>query len=100
LEGQQWEYCHIEIGHADDSCWMCKITYFSPHGITFRELPALKRGRTDSLNPYFKVIGILGMHGWEAISLSTAAAKNLQASGYFKRPIFLGRKIDDLQVML
>lgn len=97
---QQWEYCHIEIGHSDDSCWMCKITYFCPSGVTFRELPALKRGRTDSLNPYYKVIGILGMHGWEAISLSTSLSKNLQASGYFKRPISQGRKIDDLQVML
>lgn len=100
MECQQWEYCHAEINNSEDSSWICKITYFSPQGVTFRELPALKKGRSDSYNPYYKIIGILGLHGWEATSLSTSAPKNIAASGYFKRPILQGRRIDDLQVML
>jgi len=97
---QQWEYCQAEIGFSDDSSWLCKVTYFSPLGVTFRELPALKKGRADNLNPYMKVIGILGLHGWEATSLTTLPPKNFTANGYFKRPMQEGRRIDDLQVML
>lgn len=100
MQELQWEYCLAEIGYSDDSCWTCKITYFSPQGITFKELPSLKRGRADNLNPYYKIIGVLGLHGWEAVSLSTTTLKNLPASGYFKRIITSGRRIDDLQVLL
>lgn len=100
LEIQQWEYCYLDIGCSNDNSWVCKITYFNPGGVTFRELPALKRNRADSVNPYYKIIGILGMHGWEATSLTTSAPKSLTASGYFKRFVTPGRNIDDLQVML
>lgn len=96
----QWEYCYAEVGCSNDSSWTCKITYFGPQGVIFKELPELKKSRTDSLNPYYKIIGVLGLHGWEATSLSTSAPKHITASGYFKRPISQGRRIDDLQVML
>lgn len=100
MEWQQWEYCYADIGSSDDSSWKCKITYFSPQGVTFRELPEIKKARADNANPYYKVIGILGLHGWEATSISTSLNRNLTASGYFKRPILQGRRIDDLQVLL
>jgi hypothetical protein len=96
----QWEYCHADIGYSEDSSWTCKITYFSPQGVTFKELPALKRGRSDSYNPYYKIIGVLGLHGWEATSISTSTPKNFTAAGYFKREITPGRRIDDLQVIM
>lgn len=100
MEMQQWEYCYLDIGSSSDNSWICKVTYFNPGGITYKELPALKRNRSDNENLYFKIIGTLGLHGWEAISLSTSSPRNITATGYFKRPIVPGRSIDDLQVML
>ncbi|KPU43762.1 hypothetical protein OXPF_26220 [Oxobacter pfennigii] len=100
MQDLQWEYCYADIGSSADTSWTCRITYFSPLGVTFKELPALKKGKADSYNPYYKIIGVLGLHGWEATSLSTSQPKNLSASGYFKRLISPGRRIDDLQIML
>lgn len=100
LQELQWEYCHADIGSSDDSSWTCKITYFSPQGVAFKELPSLKKNRADSFNPYYKIIGVLGLHGWEATSFSTSPPKNMTASGYFKRLITPGRRIDDLQIFL
>ncbi|HBM80927.1 MAG: hypothetical protein QME45_03835 [Clostridiales bacterium] len=100
MENQQWEYCYLDVSCSNDNNWMCKITYFSPTGIILRELPTLKKSRSENTNPYYKIIGILGMHGWEAISINTSSSRNSTASGYFKRLVFQGRKIDDLQVML
>lgn len=100
MQDLQWEYCYADIGCSDDSSWTCKITYFNPQGIIFKELPALKRSRSDTVNPYCKIIGVLGLHGWEATSLTISTPKNFTASGYFKRVISPQRRIDDLQVIL
>lgn len=110
----QWEYCQlIADGRRDadgKAYYDVDLHFLGPQGrsrrIAERDGPA---ANAWSSNPWKQCIGLLGLGGWEMVSIqhgdyagrldgSTIAWNTVVA--YFRRPVEPGRPIDDPRITL
>jgi hypothetical protein len=112
----QWEYCAL-VSHAvervaEQPGWLCRVSYFTPHGVETRQLR--EPHALEPTDAFERAMAQLGAGGWELVSLqhelvrtnATVASEQFLGTvhtgyafgafgvAYFKRPVEPGRAID------
>jgi hypothetical protein len=122
---QQWEYCQLSSseskGHAkglfgggkEGASYSCSVNFFSPNGGIFYKLSDIET--IMAFNPFEKALSLLGINGWELVSIQFGnyidpnATVTYNRSGvirwdnkvaYLKRPVLQGRKVDEPKLVL
>ena len=120
MEDRQWEYCQVNLWEAKEHKgrfgkesgfgYDCRLTYFSTGGETVTRVLA-QVDQILSTNPFHRVMGLLGLGGWELVTVqhgaleyavagvSTLPLAWFNAIAYFKRPMAPGRAIDEPQLV-
>jgi hypothetical protein len=112
----QWEYCRLNYHGAKEdrngSKYDVSITYLYHEELRRQLASRDKNGRVFPYNPFYTAMGYLGYFGWELVSvqhgLGMAGYVGSDSGGvrwdnivaYFKRPIKLGRRIDEPPLVL
>ena len=119
----QWEYCQLWLNNAEEVTpgfrdkwtggmgYSCHICYCSSAGQEIRHaLSWVKAKPPIGFNPFLKTMALLGIFGWELISVqhgnashATGVSQPLMDSdmvAYFKRPVVPGRAVDEPKLVL
>lgn len=113
---RRWEYCELGLGSSREHkpgifggkqgrSYDCYIRYHTPEEPIFQMLAQLDE--PIPYNPFSKAIGLLGLAGWELVSVQHGNSYGGQSSrnedailwnnqiAYFKRPVIPGRAINE-----
>jgi hypothetical protein len=86
---QQWEVC--QLIHADDKDGSSLSLVYSEPDTVIREYEAEQQHR---------VIRVLGLGGWELVTVNSWYLGGSTVMYYFKRPVEAGRRIDEPEIDL
>ena len=112
VEAQQWEYCELALyGHEEkrrSDYYDLTIFYYGSEN-TRTDISTIKNGTPWPHNPWRKAIGLLGLAGWELVSVQHAEfsgaiqyAQLLSSNcrAYFKRPVLPERPVTEPKLIL
>jgi hypothetical protein len=116
----QWEYCELLLsdqerhkagmfGGSEGWSFECAVYFYGDTGrIKFQQLAELKQA--IAFNPFKKAMAVLGLRGWELVSVQQASfgararsdgsVSYDQRVAYFKRPVVAGRSESEPELVL
>ena len=116
----QWEYCELLLsdqerhtagifGGSEGWSFECAVYFYQDSGrIKYQQLAEMKQAM--AFNPFKKAMAILGLRGWELVSVQQASfgtrtrsdgsASYDQRVAYFKRPMIAGRSESEPELVL
>jgi hypothetical protein len=116
----QWEYCELQLsdqerhkagmfGGSEGWSFECAVYFYGATGkIKYQQLAVLKQA--VAFNPFKKAMALLGMRGWELVSVQQASFGGRTRSddsvsydqrvAYFKRPVVAGRSESEPELAL
>lgn len=107
-----WEYCQLFLygteKRYEEWYYGLGIRYCGADYVTLSILEG-DDARSWEFNPWFKAIGLLGLGGWEMVSMEHPTyhveghpghINFREATAFFKRPVESGRRIDQPELLL